>query len=151
MAGMMRLFALLALMFVSGSLLADAPATAPATQPQVVSAGDTQAIAQLQKQSADSKTAPVVTIQGTVSDASASDTGKVFRAYFKEADEAGKNGVHFVYFPKNGLFTAMENKFGGKAGSGLKGKKVAVTGKLTLFKDRPQIVVTNADQVKVIE
>ncbi len=136
--------------------LAEGPTTqlAPTTQAsqlKIISAGENALLMQLaEANAADPKGArPQVVVEGTISSARESDTGKVFRANFKEADK--QKGFYFVYFPKGGLFKAMETKFGGKSGSGMEGKRIWVNGVVELYKGRPQMVITKADQVRFAE
>ena len=88
-------------------------------------------------------------VQGRVSSAAASGTGKVFRIYFVGAD--GREGFKGIYFPVDNLYRRMEQKFGGADGSGLTGKLVRLTGQVTDYQGNPQMVVTAPEQIEVVE
>ena len=45
----------------------------------------------------------------------------------------------------------MEERFGGDAGSALFGKTIRVTGKVTVHRGEPQIVVRSPDQIVIVD
>ncbi len=149
-------FVAIALAFTLAPCLAEESANSPspatqASELKIIRAAEDALLMQLaEANAADPKgVRPTVIVEGTISSAKESETGKVFRAYFKEADP--QKGFYFVYFPKGGLFKAMQDKFGGKSGSGMEGKHIRLTGVVELYKGRPQMVVTRADQVRPVE
>lgn len=84
-------------------------------------------------------------VRGRVKTASTSPTGKVFQVEFAGV---GHDGFTIVYFPR--LFDQMQAKFGGTNGSGMTGSTIEVSGVITIFRDQPQIVVEDADQVRLV-
>jgi hypothetical protein len=89
---------------------------------------------------------PTITVEGSVTVAQTSSTGKVFRLFFEAGDD--RKSFHAIYFPN--LYPAMENKFGGKHGANLSGKRVRITGKPSVYQGRPQIRIDSPDQVVVV-
>jgi serine/threonine-protein kinase len=83
-------------------------------------------------------------VRGRVKTAATSATGKVFTVEF---EGVGRDGFNLAYFPR--MFEPMQAKFGGTNGSGLSGKAIEVSGLITLFRDQPQIVIDDADQVRL--
>ena len=86
-----------------------------------------------------------VRVEGEVGHARVSRSGNVFRLSF----EGNVEGVAVVWFPDE--FAAMAERFGGEAGGGLLGRTVRVTGEVDLYDGDPQIVVSDPDQVEVVE
>ena len=89
----------------------------------------------------------VAAVRGRVAAASTSRTGSVFRISFVGVD----TGFAAVCFPARDLFQQMQSKFGGTNGSGLTGKFVRITGKVETYKGEPQIVVTDPEQIEIVE
>ena len=87
-------------------------------------------------------------VQGTVTSAAASASGKVFRMEF--AGASGADAFVVVYFPGDGLFDKMAAKFGGDDGADLAGKRVRVEAKITLFHGTPEMVLTSPSQLRVL-
>lgn len=85
-------------------------------------------------------------VRGRVQSATTSPTGKVFSVEFAGV---GRDGFTIVYFPR--MFEPMQAKFGGTNGSSMTGRTIEVAGVITLFRDQPQIVIDNADQVRLID
>jgi len=90
----------------------------------------------------------IVVVEGTISTARPSSTGKVMRINFRGV---GESGFYAAYFPSENLFERMDRAFGGTNGSGLDAKHVRIRGKLAIFQDRPQIVVKNPDQIEILK
>ena len=91
----------------------------------------------------------VATVEGVVSYARTSSSGKVFRLYF-EGSQRGRSFA-VIWFPQT--FPAMEEAFGGENGSGLFRERIRVTGTVELAPGEayPEIIVTDPDQVTVVE
>lgn len=143
-----------------GSLcLADgAPTTAPTTQPAdvrpsgVYSPGDA-AILRSIAQANDKNSAAeqiYVTVEGTVSNFRPAASGRVIRFYFKEADDAGRDGFYCAFFPADGLFDKMRERFGGRNGSGMLGRRVRVIGVPKIYLGRPQAIINDIEQITLI-
>ena len=120
-----------------------APATGPATQPAPVDASDTAALTKIAK-----GTVHTAVVDGTVSTAEMSSSGKVFRIKFQNAPERG--GFIAVYFPNGDLSKRMGDKFGGKDGSGLAGKHVRIHGNVEMYQNQPEIRISDPKQVEVV-
>ncbi len=89
----------------------------------------------------------VAAVRGRVASASTSRSGSVFRISFVGVD----TGFVAVCFPARDLYQQMQTKFGGTNGSGLTGKFVRITGKVETYKGEPQIVVTDPEQIEIVE
>ena len=89
------------------------------------------------------------TVEGVVSFARTSSTGKVFRLYF-EGSQRGRSFA-VVWFPQ--AFPAMQEAFGGTNGDALYRQRIRVTGEVILAPGAgyPEIIVTDPAQVEVIE
>ena len=126
--------------FPSAFAAGEQPTTAPATEPSagVISAGDKQALQDhLDKE---------VTVEGVVSDAKWSSSGKVFIIKFKEA---GDSQFQAATFSKNK--DAMEKAFDGDLTKAFEGAKIQVKGRLQTFKEHPEILVDKPEQITVTE
>lgn len=108
----------------------------PAAEGTVIKASDKAAL-----ETAKDKQA---TVEGTVSDAAWSKSGKVMNIRFEGAEDSGFVAVVFQREKE-----AFDKAFDGDATKGLVGKKVKVTGKVGTFRDKPQIILNKPDQVKV--
>jgi DNA/RNA endonuclease YhcR with UshA esterase domain len=115
----------------------NAPAAAPASQPNAILATDKEAIDAAMDQEA--------TVEGTVSDAKWSTSGKVFVIKFEGTDTTQFQAVLFSKSRE-----AMEKAFGGDLGTAFTGAKIQVHGKLQTFKEHPEITVNNPDQIVVV-
>jgi DNA/RNA endonuclease YhcR with UshA esterase domain len=121
-----------------------APTTAPSTQPAPVDSGDTAELTKIAN-----GTVHNAVVDGTVSTAEMSSSGKVFRIKFKNTPERG--GFIAVYFPNGDLPKRMGDKFGGKDGSGLAGKHVRIHGKVEMYQNQPEIRITDPNQIEVVQ
>lgn len=117
---------------------------AATTQPDVIAVTDGEAIK--------AKMGEQVTIEGVIDKAEWSRTGKVMNVSFKDVPQ----GLLLVVFEKNK--DKFNDAFNGDAAATLTGAKVKVGGKLEEYggrvesmKGRPQIVLTNPEQVTIVE
>ncbi len=85
------------------------------------------------------------TVEGTVSEASWSKSGKVMVIKFEDTKESGFSAVVFQREKD-----AFDKAFDGDAAKGLTGAKVQVSGKVGTFRDSPQIILNKPSQVKVL-
>ncbi|MEM6315910.1 MAG: protein kinase, partial [Planctomycetota bacterium] len=88
-----------------------------------------------------------VTVVGDVSFARLSGSGKVFTVGFRGVEI--RDGFTLVWFPRD--FDAMANAFGGTHGEGIFNQRIRVTGTVSTYRNNPQIVIDNPDQIEVIE
>lgn len=140
------------------SLADDAPTTSPTTQPAdvrpsgVYSPGDAAILRSIAQANDKASAAEqiYVTVEGTVSNFRPAASGRVIRFYFKEADEAGRDGFYCAFFPAGGLFEKMQERFGGRNGSGMLGHRVRVIGVPKIYLGRPQTVITDIEQITLI-
>lgn len=136
--------AAIALLLAGGaSVRAEDPAAT--TTSSIIQAGDKSAI--------DAAMNSEVTIEGVCSEAAWSNSGKVMNVQFKDADESKLMAVVFV---KNR--EKIDQAFGGDATKAWTGAKLRIKGKLQSYggrseamKGRPEMVITDASQVTVVE
>jgi hypothetical protein len=100
--------------------------------------------AELIKHAADEDNVAVV--EGRVTFAEKSSTGRVFRVGFEGVDT--RDGFHLVWFPDE--FDAFEEAFGGEAGSDLRGQTIRVRGTVTVYRNNPQMVLTRPSQITIV-
>jgi DNA/RNA endonuclease YhcR with UshA esterase domain len=86
------------------------------------------------------------TVEGTVSEAAWSKSGKVMVIRFEGADESGFSAVVFQRSQD-----AFDKALDGDATKALKGAKVKVTGTVKTFRDKPEIVLNKPSQLVVEE
>lgn len=86
-------------------------------------------------------------VYGKVSVAQTTPTGKSFRISFEP--NSPHDGFYAVAFPA--LFPALEAAFGGANGSGLEGREIAVIGRVTEYRNRPQIKLHDIQQILVLD
>jgi DNA/RNA endonuclease YhcR with UshA esterase domain len=136
---MLRMMAMLwAVLFCTMTLHAeDTPATQPSTNPAVIQASD---LATLK-----SKVGEIVAVEGVVERASWSASKKVMNIYFKDA----RDGFMCAVFEKNK--EKVDAGFEGDAAAKLGGAKIRVTGKIGMFRERPQILIDKPEQVTILE
>ena len=106
----------------------------PSAAPGTLRASDSEAI-----KSAVHKN---VRLEGTVQSAEWSPSGAVMSIQFKDA---GDQGLFAVIFKKDA--ESIKAGIGGDAAEILVGKSVQLLGNLTIYRGRPQIIVTNASQI----
>ena len=127
-----------AIAFLAAPLFAeDKPADAPAT---VVKVDDKDAL----KAAIDKKAS--LTVEGTVSDAAWSSSGKVLVIHFEGAQTSQFSSV---VFSKNK--DKINKAFDDDVIKAIKGAKVQITGPVVEFKSNPEIVIDKPEQLKVIE
>jgi hypothetical protein len=115
----------------------DSPTTAPTSQPSVISAGD--------KETLDANIDKDATVEGTVSDANWTPSGKVFLIKFKDAETSEFAGA---IFSKNK--DLMEKALGGDLTPALGGAKVQLHGKIHTFHDHPEIIIDKPEQITIL-
>jgi DNA/RNA endonuclease YhcR with UshA esterase domain len=86
------------------------------------------------------------TVEGVVSDAKWSTSGKVFVIKFKDATDSQ---FQAAVFSKNK--EAMEKAFDGDLTKAFEGAKIQVKGRLQTFKEHPEILVDKPEQITVTE
>ena len=116
----------------------DAPTSQPTTDVSAIKPGDKDAItANIDKD---------VVIEGVIDKAVWSGTGKVMKATFKDGAETKLSAIIFV---KNR--EAFDKAFSGNVTEALTGATVRIKGKLKEYRDAPEIVIDNVDQVTIVE
>jgi DNA/RNA endonuclease YhcR with UshA esterase domain len=120
----------LTLLLLSSLTLAEEPTSRPAP----ISASN--------KSDLDANKGKTVTIQGTISQAAWSKTGRVLILKFANTDDSGFTAVVF-----SNDKDAFNKAFDGDAAKSLTNANVKITGKLTAFHDKPQIVLNKPSQL----
>jgi DNA/RNA endonuclease YhcR with UshA esterase domain len=127
-------------LLIACGLWADPPASAPAAKeagpPQKFEASDTDGI----KAAVDKN----VIVHGTVSRTAWSPRGSVMFINFQDVDRNGFTAI--VRKAHKDAVSAF-----GEDGAGLVGKAVEISGKAILYNDKPEVEVTKAEQIKVVE
>jgi len=118
-------------------LAAPGPQTAPTTQPVLVSLADKQALA--------ASMGKDVVVEGTVSDAQWSTSGKVFLVKFKEGEATRFQGAVFSKFRE-----AMEKSFHGDLSNAFEGARIRISGKLQTYREHPEILIDDPKQITVL-
>ena len=85
-----------------------------------------------------------VIVNGTVVSAEWSRTGRVMRIEFNGTD---KSRFYAVIFPPQR--PAFDQKYGGDVAKALGGAQVRITGKLQIYRERPEIIINRLDQLEV--
>ena len=122
--------------------LADAPpatppTTAPTTQPVAVNLADDQALqANMGKE---------VVVQGLVSEAAWSSSGKVFLIKFKEGEQTSFQGALFLK-----LRDDMEKAFHGDLSDAFEGATIQIQGKLQMYREHPEILINDPKQITIL-
>jgi endonuclease/exonuclease/phosphatase family metal-dependent hydrolase len=88
----------------------------------------------------------IATIRGKVSRIGATNSGSITFVDFDGTDRRG-----FTAIIRKDRFAEVAGPFAGDLNAGIAGKTVEVRGKLELFKDAPQIVISRADQIAVVQ
>jgi hypothetical protein len=137
--GGVRLAALLNRCFAiappSGAV-APSPQSEPTTRPIVVDLKDRDALR--------AAMGSEVIVSGTVVTAEWSRTGSVMRIEFEGTE---KSQFYAVLFPRQR--PAFDKKYAGDVTEALSGAEVRITGKLQLYRDRPEIIIDRLDQLEV--
>jgi DNA/RNA endonuclease YhcR with UshA esterase domain len=117
---------------------ADDPLTgAKGVSPSAIKVGDKPALDALVDKEA--------TVVGTVASAAWNPSGKVFVIKFKDADATEFSAAIFA---KNK--DAMESTFKGDLAAAFTGAEMQITGKLAMYRDKPQIIINNAKQIVLV-
>jgi DNA/RNA endonuclease YhcR with UshA esterase domain len=115
----------------------DPPSTAPTSQPSLIIAGDKQAL--------DAAIGNDVIVEGTISDAKWSPSGRVFLIKFQEGHSSEFQGAIFSKYKD-----VMEKAFNGDLSTALEGAKVQVHGKLQTYRDHPEILLDKPEQIVIL-
>ena len=86
-----------------------------------------------------------VAVEGLVSQAAWSNSGKVIQINFAEATETKFMAAAFVK-----TRAALDKAFGGDVSRAVSGKRIRVTGKLEEYRGRPEIVIDKPDQLEIL-
>jgi DNA/RNA endonuclease YhcR with UshA esterase domain len=133
---MIRKLVVFALLGVASSVFGDdAPKKEDA--PVVIQASDKSAIDAAKDKDA--------TVEGTVSEAAWSKSGKVMVIKFEDTKDSNFSAAVFQRTKDE-----FDKAFDGDAAKALTGAKVQLTGKVGTFRDNPQIILNKPSQVKVI-
>ena len=122
---------------IPGTAAAQQPQTAPATQPALIKPSDAKALG--------SHVGQDVAVEGVVSDAAWSASGKVFLIKFKDGDESQFQGALFLKVRET-----MEKAFGGDLSDAFEGATIRISGKLQTYRDHPEILVGDPKQITIL-
>ena len=128
---------LFSLIFCTSIVAGDSPQTAPASQPVVISLASRHEL--------EANIGKTVIVEGTVSDAEWSPSGKVFLVKFKEASATKFQGAMFTKFRE-----PLEKALGGDLSDMLEGAKVQISGKLQVYRERPEIMISEPGQITIV-
>jgi DNA/RNA endonuclease YhcR with UshA esterase domain len=78
-------------------------------------------------------------------------TGKGGKVYFLNSNENFRDETNFTVFIKAEAVESFKNAKIDDIAAHYKGKTILVTGTVSLFKERPQIAVENAEQVRIVD
>jgi hypothetical protein len=120
-----------------GAALADDAPRPPTSQPTLVSLSDKQAL--------DANVGKEVIVEGLVSDAQWSASGRVFLIKFKEGEQTQFQGVLFAKYRD-----AMEKVFNGDLSNALEGSKIRIEGKLQTYREHPEILIDDRRQITIL-
>ncbi len=109
----------------------------PATRPALIDAGDTAALLAAVGQE--------VMVEGTIRSMVWGPTGKAMFIAFEGTDASGFFGVVFREFQQR-----LDDRFGGDMASNLTGAGIWLRGRVVLYQDRPEIQLSEPDQIEVI-
>jgi hypothetical protein len=121
-------------------LPATRPSTLPSiatTRPAAIAANDSKAIARAMGQPA--------TVEGVVNTAFWSATGRVMNIEFVDVRPDGFYCAMFATQREQ-----MDASFGGNMAGALSGARVQISGTITSYRDRPQIIIAEPEQIRVI-
>jgi endonuclease/exonuclease/phosphatase family metal-dependent hydrolase len=129
----------------SGVALLDQPmvreAAAPTTPLPVTAtldAGDTEAIT--------AAVGKVIAVRGRVQNVAATKTNSIHFINFGENEKGS-----FVGIVRQGDYDAVAAGLGADLDSGLSGKNVELRGEIVLYKEAPEIIVSNPNQIRVLD
>lgn len=120
-----------------GAALADDASRPPASQPVLVSLSDSKAI--------DANVGKQVAVEGLVSDAQWSASGRVFFIKFKEGEETQFQGALFVKYRD-----VMEKAFNGDLSNAFEGARIRIEGKLQIYREHPEILIDDPRQITIL-
>ena len=120
-----------------GVVMADDSQKAPTSQPVVVNLGDKQAL--------EANMGKEVVVEGTVSDAQWSSTGRVFIIKFKEGEATGFQGALLA---RNR--DAVEKAFNGDLSNAFEGAKIRLAGKLQTYRQHAEILIDDPQQITIL-
>jgi len=86
-----------------------------------------------------------VAVEGQVSEAAWSSSGKVMQAMFAEATSTKFMAVVFLK-----TRAAMDKAFNGDVAKAINGKRVRVIGKVVEYKGKPEIVIDKPEQLEIL-
>ena len=78
-------------------------------------------------------------------------TGKGGKVYFLNSNENFRDETNFTVFIKAEAVESFKKAKIDDIAAHYKGKTILVTGTVSLFNERPQIAVENAEQVRIVE
>jgi DNA/RNA endonuclease YhcR with UshA esterase domain len=87
-----------------------------------------------------------VTIDGVVDTANWASSGKVMRIEFKNNQQTKLQAIVFEKKKKE-----LDDSFSGDFAKTLNGAHVRIKGQLKIYRDRPEVVIDNAQQVTILE
>lgn len=87
-----------------------------------------------------------IAVEGQVSEAAWSNSGKVMQVKFAEATDTKFMAAAFVK-----TRTALDKAFGGDVSKAISGKRVRVIGKLSDYKGKPEIVIDKPEQLEILK
>jgi DNA/RNA endonuclease YhcR with UshA esterase domain len=115
----------------------ETPQNAPTTRPVAVSLSDDKALqANMGKE---------VTVEGVVSEAAWSVSGRVFLIKFKEGEETSFQGALFAK-----LRDEMEKAFKDDLSDAFEGAKIQIQGKLQTYREHPEILINDPKQIMIL-
>ena len=130
---------------LGGVVLADSSSNKPATT-QPASCQQPAAVVNIADRKAlDAHMGSDIVVEGTVSMAAWSNSGKVFLIRFSEADESEFQGALFAP-----LRPTMEKAFAGDLGAVFDGARLRLTGKLHKYREHPEILISDPKQITIV-
>jgi len=110
----------------------------PAPPAASISVGDKQAI--------DANMNKEATVEGTVSDAEWSPTGRVFLIKFQEGETTQFQGAVLSQNKET-----MEKGLNGDLSNALEGAKIQIKGKLVTYREHPEILIDKPEQIRIVQ
>jgi DNA/RNA endonuclease YhcR with UshA esterase domain len=110
---------------------------APTTQPVAVSLSDQKAL--------DASMGKDVVVEGLVSEAAWSASGRVFLIKFTEGETTDFQGALFVKYRET-----MEKAFKGDLSNAFEGAKIRISGKLQTYREHPEILIDDPKQITIV-
>ena len=132
-----------ALLTLAPPVFADAPAVAPTTAPATEPASQPAAFQATDKDALTKAAGAPVIVTGTVSRTNWYNDEVLF-INFK-----GTERGDFTVIARKESRDALDKAFTGDFAKAIDGKKIAVTGKIVLYREHPEIVVSKPEQVTI--